>query len=171
MSDPEHRKRILIVRHAKSSWANMGMKDFDRPLNDRGKRDAPIMGARLKELGIQPDLIISSTAKRAQKTAQKIAKALDYNKERILLLDKLYHCMPDTFEEVIYGIDDDMNTAIIVAHNPGITMFVNSLSHSFGIDNMPTSGIVGAEFVAESWADFSRVDKQVFIFEYPKKLQ
>lgn len=169
MSEGEHIKRVIIVRHAKSSWANAGLADFDRPLNDRGNHDAPMMGKRLKDLGIKPDLIISSTAKRAKQTAKKISNELNYKKEDILLIDKLYHCHPETFEEVIYSIEDNLNTIMIVAHNPGITLFVNSLSHSFSSANIPTCGVVVAEFVAKNWNEFNSVDKQVVIFEYPKK--
>lgn len=169
MSEGEHTKRVVLVRHAKSSWVHEGLTDFDRPLNDRGNNDAPIMGKRLKALNIQTDLIISSTAKRAKQTAKKLSIELDYKKEDILLLDKLYHCHPDTFEEVIYGIEDNIKTIMIVAHNPGITLFVNSLSHNFSSANIPTCGVVVAEFSAKNWNDFNRVEKQVVIFEYPKK--
>ncbi|MEZ5017812.1 MAG: histidine phosphatase family protein [Flavipsychrobacter sp.] len=169
MSEGEHIKRVVIVRHAKSSWANAGLADFDRPLNDRGNHDAPMIGKRLKALGVQPELIISSTAKRARQTAKKISSELGYKKEDILLLDKLYHCHPDTFEEVIYGIEDSVKTVIIVAHNPGITLFVNSLSYQFSSANIPTCGVVVAEFTAKNWNEFNRVEKQVVIFEYPKK--
>lgn len=166
----EQKKRLLcMIRHAKSSWKEPGQADYDRPLNDRGQRDAPMMGAKLKELGIKPDLIISSTAKRAQATARKIAGAIGYDKDAIRWVDKLYHCGPDTFEEVIYGLDASINTVFIVAHNPGITEFVNQLSPSFRIDNMPTCGIVGASFAVDEWSDFDTAEKEIILFEYPKK--
>lgn len=162
-------RRLLMIRHAKSSWSNPMQSDFDRPLNSRGRRDAPDMGERLKEMNVVPDIIYSSTAKRAKATAIKIAKVFGIKEEQIVWYDKLYHCIPSVFEEVIYEIDDNVKTAFIVAHNPGITDFANDLSSQFKIDNVPTCGIVGASFDANEWNDFNRVNKQVFLFDYPKK--
>ncbi len=163
------RRRLFMIRHAKSSWVNPLQSDFDRPLNDRGEHDAPMMGKRLKELGIAPGLIISSTAKRAQQTAKKIAKETGYDTDAIKWYEKLYHCIPAVFEEVLYEVDDNIKTVFIVAHNPGITEFVNELSPEFDIDNMPTCGIAGIEFFAEQWNEFNRIEKKVILFEHPKK--
>lgn len=162
-------RTLVMIRHAKSSWANPLQSDFERPLNERGKLDAPMMGERLKKHNLAPDLIISSTAKRAKATAKKIATAFDYDQEKILWLDKLYHCIPSVFEEVIYEVDDKIKTVFIVAHNPGITDFANQLSSGFSIDNVPTCGIVGIKINAEEWNQFALADKQVFYFDYPKK--
>ncbi len=163
------RRSLFMIRHAKSSWKNPLQSDYERPLNDRGETDAPMMGERLKKLNIKPDLIISSTAKRAAQTAKKIAAAMGYEAGEIKWYDKLYHCIPAVFEEVLYEMDDNVRTVFIVAHNPGITQFVNELSPSFHTDNMPTCGIVGAEFELNAWNEFSRVEKSVILFEYPKK--
>src|ERR1044072_742474 len=97
-------RRLVMVRHAKSSWANPLQSDFERPLNDRGEHDAPMMGERLKKLGVVPDLIISSMAKRAKQTAKKVAAAVGYDANKIQWIDKLYHCIPSVFEEVLYEI-------------------------------------------------------------------
>lgn len=164
-------RTLVMIRHAKSSWANPLQSDFERPLNDRGEKDAPMMGEKLKKQNIIPDLVIASTAKRAKQTAKKIAKALDYDESKILWQEKLYHCIPSVFEEILYEVDDSIKTVFIVAHNPGITEFVNELSGQFHLDNMPTCGIVGAKFEAEQWNEFSRTNKTVFLFEYPKKDQ
>ena len=164
-------RRLVMIRHAKSSWANPLQSDFERPLNDRGDHDAPMMGERLKKLGIIPDLIVSSTAKRAKQTAKKVAGALGYDTGKIQWEDKLYHCIPSVFEEVLYEIDDAVQTVFIVAHNPGISQFVNELSADFKIDNMPTCGMVGAEVEAKHWEMFPNAAKKVFLFEYPKKQQ
>lgn len=165
----EKSRRLFMIRHAKSSWKNPLQSDYDRPLNDRGERDAPMMGSKLKELNISPDIIISSTAKRAAQTAKKIAKEIGYKTEDIKWYDKLYHCIPPVFEEVLYELNDDIYNVFIVAHNPGITEFINEFSAQFSTDNMPTCGIVGAEFELKEWNEFSRVDKKVILFEYPKK--
>lgn len=163
------RRKLFMIRHAKSSWKNPLQSDYERPLNDRGEADAPMMGERLKKLNIQPDLIISSTAKRAAQTAKNIAATMGYSGDDIKWYDKLYHCIPAVFEEVLYEVDDNVQTVFIVAHNPGITQFVNELSPSFQTDNMPTCGIVGVEFELKTWNEFSRVEKSVILFEYPKK--
>lgn len=162
-------RTLVLIRHAKSSWDNATQKDFDRPLNERGEADAPEMGKRLKNLGVVPDLIIASTAKRAKQTAKKIADAIGYDKEKIQWEEKLYHCVPAVFEDVIYGIKDKVKTVFIVAHNPGITDFVNQLSDAFVIDDMPTCGVVGAHLKVAEWNEFSKAKKEVFLFEYPKK--
>lgn len=161
-------RRLVMIRHAKSSWGNPLQSDYERPLNPRGEHDAPLMGAWLKKTGIIPDLIISSTAKRAKQTAKKIAKALDYNDSDIRWYDKLYHCIPSVYEEVIYEVDDNIKTVFIVSHNPGITSFANQLSESFKTDNIPTCGIVGAEFDVTHWSEFNLVNKKVFLYQYPK---
>jgi phosphohistidine phosphatase len=158
-----------MIRHAKSSWANPLQSDFDRPLNDRGKEEAPAMGKKLKDSKVIPDLIISSNAKRTRQTAKKIAKEVGYDVDNIKWEEKLYHCIPSVFEEVIFGIDAKVKTVFIVAHNPGITEFVNQLSPDFSVDNMPTCGIVGVHLETDGWSNFSIVKHKVFLFEYPGK--
>lgn len=164
-------RRLVMIRHAKSSWANPLQSDFERPLNERGEHDAPMMGQRLKKKNITPDLIIASTAKRAKQTAKKIAKEIGYSEERIHWQEKLYHCIPAVFEEVLYEVDDAIQTVFIVAHNPGISAFANQMSPHFAIDTMPTCGIVGVEFSAEHWTEFNSANKQVFLYDYPKNEQ
>lgn len=161
-------RQVFLIRHAKSSWVNPMQSDFDRPLNERGEHDAPIMGRRLKENNIHPDLIIASAAKRTRQTAKRIAKAVDYDKERIDLQERIYHCESDMYNKVISDIDNNVHTAFVIGHNPGITSFVNSLSDLFSIDNMPTCGIVGVRFDGE-WSDFSLARKEIILFDYPKK--
>ena len=129
------------------------------------------MGERLKKLQVIPDLIISSTAKRAKQTAKKIAAAIGYDESRIQWYDKLYHCIPQVFEETIYEVDDTVNTVFIVAHNPGITQFANELSPRFNTDNMPTCAVVGARMKLEHWTMFANCTKEVFLFDCPKKGQ
>ena len=162
-------RTLILIRHAKSSWANPAQSDFDRPLNDRGKLEAPEMGHLLKKLNIKPDVIISSTAKRTRQTAKRIADEVDYDTDDIKWEEKLYHCIPSVFEEVIYSIGDKIKTACIIAHNPGITDFVNQLSPDFSIDNMPTCGMVGVELNTDHWSNFSIVKRKVILFEYPGK--
>lgn len=162
-------KELYLIRHAKSSWKDPYKTDFERVLNERGEKDAPEMGKLLKKRGIQPDLVISSTAKRAKQTAKKICKSIGYDVDTIKWVEKLYHCGPVVFEEVLYELDSDISSVFIVAHNPGITSFANSLSHNFFTENMPTCAVVGAKFSLKQWTDFSIAEKQVHLYEYPKK--
>jgi phosphohistidine phosphatase len=162
-------RTLVMIRHAKSSWANPLQSDYERPLNDRGKEQAPAMGKKLKSLDIIPDLIVSSTAKRTRQTAKKIAEAVGYDIENIKWEEKLYHCIPAVFEEVIYELKDKIRTVFIVAHNPGITEFVNQLSHDFRIDDMPTCAVAAAHIDTKEWSSFTTAQKKVFLFEYPGK--
>lgn len=163
-------QRVLVmIRHAKSSWANPLQSDFERPLNDRGKKEAPEMAHKLKQAGIMPDLVICSTAKRTRQTAKRICEVLGYELAKVRWEEKLYHCIPSVFEELLYEVGEKVKTVFIIAHNPGITEFVNQLSPSFSIDNMPTCGIACARFDAAEWNLFSTEKKEVFLFEYPDK--
>jgi phosphohistidine phosphatase len=162
-------RTVVMIRHAKSSWANPLQSDFDRPLNERGKKDAPVMGERLKNQHLIPDLIIASAAKRTRQTAKSIATAVGYDIAKIKWEEKLYHCIPSVFEELIFELNDDLKTIFIVAHNPGITEFVNQMSPDFSIDNMPTCAIAGAYVDAEEWSGYSTSKKTVFLFQYPGK--
>ena len=162
-------KRLVLIRHAKSSWANPLQSDFDRPLNDRGERDAPMMGDRLKLADVIPDLIISSTAKRASQTAKRIAKAVGYDTDEIEWLEELYHCVPAVFEEVIYAVDDEVNTLYMVAHNPSISEFAAALDNTRSIDDMPTCAVAAFKIDTDRWADFSLAKKELVFYDTPKK--
>lgn len=161
-------KRLVLVRHAKSSWANPLQSDFDRPLNDRGEHDAPMMGDRLKLAAVIPDLIIASTAKRAAQTAKLVGKGVGYDKEKIEWREELYHCVPAVFEEVIRDVKDDANTLFIVAHNPGISEFAMELDETHSIHSMPTCATAGFDIEAERWADFSLAKKKLAFYDTPK---
>ncbi|MEI6264748.1 MAG: histidine phosphatase family protein [Sphingobacteriia bacterium] len=160
-------KQLLLVRHAKSSWANIGQDDFDRPLNDRGLKDAPSMANRIKLKGIQVDQFISSTALRAITTARFFAVAYDQKPTQIFQLKQLYHAAPAVYYQVIEQIDDSINTAAIFAHNPGITDFINELDLNY-VPNMPTCGVFAINIETNHWADFNQSKKAYWFFDYPK---
>jgi phosphohistidine phosphatase len=162
-------KRLVLIRHAKSSWANPLQSDFERPLNDRGLRDAPVMGERLKRAGIIPDRIIASTARRARQTAELISGSLGYALEQINWHEDLYHCIPAVFEEVIFGVDDTVDTLFVVAHNPGISEFAASLDPTRSVSHMPTCAVVGIELDAKKWSDLPLAGKRLFLYDTPKK--
>lgn len=164
-------ERILVlIRHAKSDWAISNQTDFERPLNARGKRDAPEMGKRLKKKKVIPDLIISSPAVRAATTAKLIAAEVGYDEGRIRWVDKLYHCQPDVFEDVLTAgdIPDDVKTVLIFAHNPGISQFAYEAAPSLNVYDMPTCAMVGLTFKAEHWSGFSAASRIGLFFDFPK---
>jgi len=162
-------KTLFVIRHAKSSWDSKTLDDIERPLNDRGKRDAPRMGKRLKEKDIHPDLIISSPAKRAFSTAKRIAKILRYDKENIKVVGKLYHRDEDAMLEVLNKLKDKVSTVIMFGHNPGLTDFVNSImSEEQDIDNVPTCGVVAFQFKADRWDQVTWGTGKMLFFDYPK---
>lgn len=161
-------KTLLIIRHAKSSWEWDTLNDFDRPLNERGKRDAPLMAQRLMDKNILIDAFVSSPAKRARKTAEYFAETYQRKKEDIVLVSELYHAAPDTFFEVVQGLNDGANTVALFSHNPGITAFVNQLTETVRIDNMPTCGIFAVSMEAVAWKQFKQAKKDFLFFDYPK---
>jgi phosphohistidine phosphatase len=159
---------IILIRHAKSSWNDASQSDFDRPLNERGKEDAPEMGRRLKEAGIIPDLIVASTAKRAQQTARFIAEGVAFPVSGIDSRDELYHAAPPTYENLIVGLDNKHKTVFFVAHNPGISEFAASLDPTHSISHLPTCATVGIRVEADEWSDFHAASKSVFHYDSPK---
>ena len=160
-------KQLLIVRHAKSSWEDFSVPDFERPLNDRGKRDAPIMAQKLLHRNIIPDLFITSPAKRAMKTAELFAKTLDAPKENIVEAKELYDAGPEAFFEVIRKAPVSASTIIVFSHNPGITAFVNKLT-AVTIDDMPTCAVFALSCDIHDWQEFRAAKKEYLFFDYPK---
>ena len=160
-------KYLLLVRHAKSSWGDFSIKDIDRPLNDRGKNDAPIMAKRLLKKGITIDAFISSPAKRARKTAELFLKEYNAGKDHLILFDALYLAGVSDFNQVISKTDDQFTTIAIFSHNEGITEFANSLT-DIRTDNIPTCGVFAVKIKAKHWSDFPEAGKEFWFFDYPK---
>lgn len=162
-------KTLYIIRHAKSSWEDPDKDDFDRPLNDRGKRDAPRMGRRLKEKGITPDLMLTSPAKRAFSTARRIGKVLKYAKDKIRSDKKLYLADEETTLSVVRDLKDKYDFVMVFGHNPGLTDFINSFqTGELDIDNLPTCGVVAFELDIQSWKDAAWGKGKISFFDYPK---
>lgn len=160
-------KTLLTVRHAKSGWGNIGEKDFDRTLNDRGKRDAPEMAMRLINRGIKIGAYICSPAKRAKMTCEAFCDMYRDDKNEIIFKEKLYHAPAHVFYQVIGELDIAADTIAVFAHNPGITDFVNGLSGTT-IDNMPTCAIFAVQANITSWKDFEKAEKKFLFIDYPK---
>lgn len=159
-------KKLYIIRHAKSSWKDLMLNDFERPLNKRGENDAPFMGKLLKEKDVFPDAILSSPALRAKTTAQKIAQEINFSKE-IIYDRKIYEASVQTLKSVVKSIDDKYSTVFLFGHNPGLKMLAKSIVGFEG--NIPTCGIVEVEFDCKKWSDISSKNAKMISFEYPKK--
>src|SRR5687767_8864433 len=163
-------KTLYIIRHAKSSWDDQEIRDFDRPLNERGKRDAPRMARRLKEKSVTPDLMLSSPAKRALSTCKRIAEVLKYPEDNIQTDKDLYHASTDGILRIIKSIDDKHNVLLLFGHNPGLTDFVNDFMETKKnfIDNIPTCGIVCFKIHSDSWKDVKFGEGELVFFDFPK---
>lgn len=161
-------KKLFIIRHAKSDQNFFG-NDFERPLNERGKTDGPVMAKRLLEKKIKIDALVSSPAVRAKKTAELFAERLKLPKEEIILISALYHAAPEAFYEVIAALPDSLNSVAVFSHNPGITYFVNSLNTDIQVDNMPTCAIFAIGIDITQWSAFLKAEKKLLFFDYPKK--
>lgn len=161
-------KTLILVRHAKSSWDNPSLSDFDRPLNDRGLRDAPRMGKRLRENSVVPDMLVSSPANRALSTCKIIAEKIQFPAERIQTEKNLYHADENEFLWIVQELPDSASTVMLFGHNPGITYFANSLTKE-NINNIPTCGVVSCHFDVEHWKQVTWGKGTMNFFDYPKK--
>jgi phosphohistidine phosphatase len=160
-------KSLLLIRHAKSDWNDPELDDFDRPLNERGKKDAPEMAARLSAQKIEIDAIISSPAKRAAKTAKYFAEEFKIKKGDIIFKQDLYLASPAVFYSVIEKIDDEFDCVALFSHNEGITEFANMLTDA-RIDNIPTCGIFAVKITTKKWKHFREAEKEFWFADYPK---
>ena len=161
-------KTLYLVRHAKSSWKYPNLDDFERPLNKRGRKNAPFMGSVLKKLKVAPDLVISSPANRAAMTARIIAAAINYPLENILYSETIYEFSENVLIHVVKQIDDAVNKAMVVGHNPA----TNGLANYIGdqpISNIPTCGVFCVELDISSWAKIGEHCGKLKFFEFPKK--
>ncbi len=159
-------KTITFIRHAKSD-RKQDVPDFERPLNDSGKNDAPLMGQVIKADFILPDLIISSPANRAKTTARFIAAETGYPEQEIVYLDDLYFADTETFLSIIRDMENDFDSIYMVSHNPGITYIVNRTSDK-RVDHMPTCGVAQIQFNVKSWADIADKSGKMVRFDKPK---
>ncbi len=160
-------KTLYLIRHAKSSWKFPHLSDFDRPLKKRGIREAPLMGAVLKQKGIQIDHILSSPANRAISTAKLVAKELGYPSKDIEQIKGIYHAYVSDLLKIVQTIDDQHTAVCMFGHNPGFTDLTNLLSGS-NIFNVPTTGVCCIQFEVDTWKKVAARQGRLVFFEYPK---
>lgn len=160
---------MYLIHHAKSDWEEPGASDFERGLAERGDRDINTIGSYLLLRGIVPDIILSSCALRAQKTADRLAQKLDF-KASIAYLKELYLTPAETMMELVQLQDDVDNNIFIVGHNPQLTAFANMLTKEH-ISRIPTMGIVALSFDIDSWHQLEEADGNVDFFIFPKQFE
>lgn len=162
-------KVLILARHAKSTWQNAEMTDFERPLNEKGMKNAVLMGAKLnEELADKKPYIISSGACRALTTATIYAEAMGIPQEEIIQDKKIYHLGSRYMGELIEAQSKSIDTLMLVGHNPDISSFASFATGKY-FENIPTSGIVYIKYDIEDWADIEFDTGELHLFDYPKK--
>ncbi len=161
-------KTLLLLRHAKSSWDDPSVSDHDRPLNARGHRDAPRIGDLIKQHGLTPDLIVASTAARAQATARYVAQHCEYPGE-IDSTGSLYNAAPDEYLAYLRSLPDEYAAVMVVGHNPGLEDLLEMVTGAY--QKMPTAALAYVSFDISSWRDLARTPSgQLISLWRPKEL-
>lgn len=163
-------RTLYLIRHAKSSWGNPGLRDHDRPLNERGLHDAPKMAQLLVEQGVKPDLLVSSPAKRALTTALFFAEAFKMDSGAVVREPNIYEAYPQEILRIIRALPDSYKTALLFGHNPTFTEVANHFVDNDYIDNVPTCGIVKITSTAATWQEFSEGNSKVAACYFPKEV-
>ncbi len=159
-------KRLFVLRHAKSSWNDPGLPDFERPLNKRGKKAAPFMGNVMRERGYCPEIILSSPAERAKQTSMLFRESAGLEAE-ILYEPRIYGAGVNSLIDVLSNIDDGIAAPIIVGHNPGFEDLVQYLTGHY--KRMPTTALAVVDLGIDSWSDLSRQSGNLIDILRPKE--
>jgi phosphohistidine phosphatase len=160
-------KTLFLIRHAKSSRDDPSLPDRDRPLDDRGKQDAPKMGKRLAKRDVKPDLVLSSPALRALTTAQLIAEEVGYKRKDIVVDNRLYASSADDLLAVIHALDKKLNSVMLFGHNPEFTDLAHRLSSD--IIDMPTGAVAEFHFDTKVWSDLGELQPAKVALDCPRK--
>ena len=157
------------MRHGKSSWHSDADRDFDRPLNIRGKKDVPRMAAALHNKGVRPDIIISSPALRALTTARLLCASVHFPMCHIKTFDILYMAPVNTLCSIIHGYNDNWKEVIQIGHNPGLTRLINYFLPD-RLDNLPTAAVMGLRASVDTWQAFTPDTVRELFYLFPKGL-
>lgn len=144
------KRQLILIRHTKSSWADLGMRDFDRPLKKDRTDDAKSMAKHLKELGVKPDLILCSPALRTKQTVEFFCDKLNYDYNKIEFDMRLYESSAEDYTQVVREGNEEIRTLVVVGHNPSITDFANQFLQN-KISEVPTTGVICLEFESDNW--------------------
>ena len=158
-------KRLYILRHAKSSWDDSSLSDFERPLNDRGTRTAPAMGKLITRRGLAPGIIISSPAVRARTTAELVKQGGSIVAD-IKLDERVYEASPQTLLYVVSELDDRYDSAMVVGHNPGMEGFIRVLSGKE--ESMPTAALAVIDLKIDKWSSIEPASGKLKTIVRPK---
>ena len=161
-------KKLFLLRHAKSSWNHPELDDFERPLNQRGRRDIPVMAGIIRKRKIVPDLVLSSPASRAAFTARTMAQILRFPEDSFQYHNSIYEASASTLANIVRKIDSNIDNLLLVGHNPGLTLLANFLADK-QVDNIPTCGLYGMELDISEWQEIVENSGRFLMFEYPKK--
>jgi phosphohistidine phosphatase len=160
-------KTLLLLRHAKSSWKDDSQSDFDRPLSERGKRDAPAVGHVLREQQLRPDIVLCSSAKRAKKTAMKALEASGFDVE-IRLLEELYLAPASFYLQEVAKLPEHFSRVLCVGHNPGLEELFTQLTGRH--DPLPTAALAHFELSVDHWRDInSETTGKLVLFWRPEE--
>tara|TARA_Y100000589_G_scaffold105170_1_gene99632 strand:- start:956 stop:1447 length:492 start_codon:yes stop_codon:yes gene_type:complete len=161
-------KSLIIVRHCKSSWADLSLSDFDRPLNKRGNIDGELMSNYLREKEKKIDKLILSTSKRTRLTSKYFTEKIHF--DSISYLDELYHASYSDIINIISKVENNFNSVMVIGHNPGLTELINQYT-IINIYNLPTTGVVKVEFKGDKWERITE-NKGIIVYKkFPKELK
>ncbi len=162
-------KKLIIVRHGKSSWGYENVADIDRPLKNKGIKNSYEMAARVQDLGHEPDAIISSPAVRALHSAIIFLRVLKVPLDKLFVNELFYHASDNELFEKIKSLDNNVETLMVFGHNPTFTSLANLFVKN-EIDNIPTTGIVVLTFSVDTWNQISSKNLVEEFFDYPKRV-
>ncbi|SDK38028.1 SixA phosphatase family protein [Microbulbifer yueqingensis] len=160
-------KKLTLIRHAKSSWADPTLDDFDRPLNKRGERDLPAMAQRVRELGLVPDRLLTSGAVRALTTARAVAAALELDPDQVVVQPGLYACSYQAMLQHLQQQDDRWHHLMVVGHNPGLENLGCYLTGD-RLARFPTAAVLHMQLGITRWCELAESCGSVELFDYPK---
>jgi len=162
-------KTLYILRHAKSSWKSPELTDEQRPLLEKGKKRTRKTIEYMLKKGIVPEVIVSSHAIRAQETARIVAYGIKFPQQEITYSHNLYNCEADGIFNELYAYGDEINSVLIVGHNPALTNFINKFFDP-PVDYLPTSGLAAIKFNTDKWTNIPLAEAKPLFLAFPKEL-
>ena len=160
-------KKLIVVRHSKSSWKDSSLLDFDRPLNKRGNKDGKKMSKLLKKYISSVDLLISSSSERTRSTSSYFQREIKFKNS--FFSKKLYHASSQEIIKTLNEIESGVNSVLLIGHNPGLTDFINKKT-DINIFNLPTTGVVIIKLPIKSWLEFDYKTGKVELIKFPKEI-
>jgi len=168
---------LILLRHAKSSWSNPALPDFDRPLANRGLKDAPLMGKAMAERGIEPELVLCSAARRTRDTLDLVLPELKVEPE-VVYDEALYHASPAKMLDILHGVRSGVNRVMLVGHNPELQAFALDLVGAGPkhfrdrlMTKYPTAGLAVINFAAGLWKSVTVNTGTLNLFLAPKDVR